>query len=286
MENEPEKLTVIPERVIYILLKQIMYLQNDFAYFKNNAGLNNSEYGVPEKDLGIKDAGDDTPLQNMDIKGAGTNPSLQDLDIKGAGINPSLQDLGINHLVQQLSLLSGKANAEELLHSLFEYNLISAIKQYITNGNGQNTLFQYYSDFGKAVTQTNAATLLANNAAANLPLEDTYILPKEIPVEQTSITLVYLYLHLNRLLPHNSKQDLYKNVAKELLFLHNNGPSKQTQLREASGISVSGFAKHLPKLIKVGLIKELPKKNYELTEKSINIMREALRRMYPNPPVA
>ncbi len=39
MENVEEKLSIDERKIIHILLKQLMYQQNEFTYFKNKAGL-------------------------------------------------------------------------------------------------------------------------------------------------------------------------------------------------------------------------------------------------------
>ncbi len=298
METTEEKLSIDERKIIDILLKQLMVLKNDCAYFKNKAGLNNNfdtpsevHLGIndalcppPHIDLGVNDVIDTPSNVRFGINNALDAPSNVQLGINNVldtssnfqlGINdvlypPSQVDVGTNNLTEALSHLGVGTNRAGLLYSIFERQLIIALDQYIKIGGGANTLFYYYSDFVKAVNETNLIASKVKEAVNNLPLEETHVLPAEIPANDDTLTV--LELHLRGHLAERSRREVYENVALEILYLHNNGKAKQAQLRKVTGISVSGFAKHIRRLKQYGLIKELPSKNYALSEKSIHIL--------------
>ncbi len=185
--------------------------------------------------------------------------------------NPK-KSIAINNLVVALSAMEGTTNDADWLYSFFEEALINAIEEYIRNGNGQATLYTFYADFLEAIADKNSLEERPKEAKTILRLEDTHILPMEIPAD--AVSLIMLSAALNGHLSVSSKQNMYLNIALELLFLHNTGTAKQAQLIKVTGMSTSGFAKHLPKVIQYGLIKALPSKNYALTDKSIYILLE------------
>ena len=298
METTEEKLSIDERKIIDILLKQLMVLKNDCAYFKNKAGLNNALDTSSEVHLGINDAlcppsniqlgiNDtlDTPSNvqsgindaldapsnvQLGIKDVLDTPSNVQLGIKDVLYPPSHVDLGTNNLIEALSHIGTDANRAILLYSFFEQQLIIALDQYINMGSGANTLYYYYSDFVKAVNETNLIASKVKEAVNNLPLEETHVLPAEIPANDDTLTV--LELHLRGYLSERSRMEVYENTALEMLYLHNNGKAKQAQLREVTGISVSGFAKHIRRLKQYGLIKELPSKYYALSDKSIHVL--------------
>ena len=286
MDNVAEKLNIDKEKIIHILLKHLMLQRNELAYLNNKVGLNNADYSNTDKHIGINNAdGSNTEkhigINNTDgsntVKQIGINSADKSSMDKQIGINNADESstdkhIGINNIVYALSTKEGTANRANGLYSVFEQKLINALEQYIKNGTGQNSLFNYYSDFEQAVAETNSLADKLKDALNNLRIEDTHILPTKLSADNASLSKLEaaLYGHL----PHNSKHDLYYNVALEMLLLHNTGMAKQTTLREITGLSVSGFSKHLPRLIQFGLIKELPSKNYALTEKSKHILLE------------
>ncbi len=298
MENVEEKLSIDERKIIHILLKQLMYQQNEFTYFKNKAGLqlldnaivvngDGSKHllkAIPEKEEGSnhlpepmlkKEGGSNHLPKPTPEKKDGSNHLSEPTLKKEDGSNllpkptPEKED-GSNHLSEAMLKKEDGSNRDVWLYTVFEQELIIALGQYINNGNGQNSLYSFYTDFVEAVEQKNEAAIKMKEAEKNLTLEDTHLLPAEITVDKNAISLVGLYLYSH--LPHNTNGQLYSKVALEVLYMHNNGKAKQSQLHELTGISVSGFAKHLRRLKQYDLIKELPSKYYALSDKSIHVL--------------
>ena len=184
---------------------------------------------------------------------------------------PEKED-GSNHLSEAMLKKEDGSNRDVWLYTVFEQELIIALGQYINNGNGQNSLYSFYTDFVEAVEQKNGAALKMKEAEKNLTLEDTHLLPAEITVDDKVIGRLTNALRKHFL--KNAPWDLVRKTARELLHLHNHGKATTIQLREVAGLSVSGIAKHLPKLQRADLIKKHPPGNYALTEKSIHILLE------------
>ena len=83
-----------------------------------------------------------------------------------------------------------------------------------------------------------------------------------------------LEIALRDYLPRNSRKDLHRKVAYEMLHLYNYKQATTTELRELIGMSVAGYAKHLPKLMQYDLVKKQVPLKYVLTEKSNHILLE------------
>ncbi len=367
-DNETEQLNIEPDRIIYILLKHLMYLKNELAYANNKMSLirgdgyppdlkkeaNKSDGCPPDLRKGASKSDGCLPDSGMgENKSESCPPDLRKGASKSDGCPPDLRKgvfssemcpaflgkgifssemcpaylekgifsrdgspdnfekgifssemcpaflekgifssemcpaylekgifssegchpfpkKGIFSLVEALSDLGKGTNEADWLHSVFEQGLIKALDYYIKNGNGQNTLYTYYSDFVKAVAEKNSLPERLKKEATPVRIEDTHILPKEIPIDAYSTSPLEAALY--GCFPQNSKLEMRHHAAKELLFLHNAGKAKQTELRKLIGMSVSGFSKHLPRLIQYGLIKELPSKNYGLTDLSKQIL--------------
>lgn len=286
-DPEAEKIIIHPERIIHILLKHLMFLKNENAYFKNKAGLQ-----LPEN--AISDSGDGSKILLEDISeiGDGSKPLLEGIPGKGDGSKPLLAGIpemveGSKPLLEGISEkedgskplwggISGKGNGEKgnnWLYPAFEKELIMALEHYIKIGNGQNTLFGFYADFVEAVAQKNDEAIKKKEAEKQLKLEDTHILPVEIPVDAISVET--LSAAMREFLGKNVPRHLPKRIAFELLLLHNSGKATAAELRKVSELSEGGIAKHLPKMQRSGLIKKQPPLNYALTEKSKHILLKA-----------
>ena len=239
---------------------------------ENIIGINNSENGIAKNNIGIKNGENDIVENNIGVNnvenGIVENNLGKNNSVKGTVEN----DLGIKSVFNALSALNNNANAAILLYTVFERGLIDALNQYIKNGNGQNTLYSYYTYFVEAVEKRNLAASKPKETAMNIRLEDTHILPQQITADSHALTKLRAGLHGH--LPRTARWDLYENVARELLLLHNAGKATGTQLRNIAQLSVPGFAKHLPKLKRSGLIKKEPPSNYVLTEYSKHILLE------------
>ena len=314
MEQETEKLTIDERKIIDILLKQLMNIQNEFAYFKNKTGLQMLSGGISDLDDGskplfggISDLGDGSkPLLGSLIDlGDGSKPlfrdttylddgsktsfrgiadlddgskplsgSIADLDDGSKPSSGSIADLddGSKPLFTGISVNGNENKGDFWLYSVFEKELIIALKQYINNANGQNSLFDFYTDFEQAVAEKNAAVAKMKEAKIIFKLEDTHILPAEITVDNVSV--LKLSNALREYLALNAPRDLKNKMARELLYLHNFGKATTTQLREFTRQSVGGISKHLPKMRRTGFIKKQPPLNYALTEKSEHILLE------------
>ena len=286
IDTEVEKLNIDERKIIRILLKQLMYQQNELAYIKNKTGLNSENNGIGEKGEGSSSS--IMPVvKNKDGSSSFTEAVPKNKDGSSSSIMPVLEnkDGGSSVFMAVLENKDGgksifMAAAENKdgsksdfwLYTAFEQELINALEQYIKNGNGQNSLYSFYTDFEDAVEQKNMDAIKMKEAEKNLTLEDTHILPKGITVDDDTID--ELADTLRDHLPRTSPWKLYKTVACELLHLYNIGKASAAQMRGFAGLSVSGIAKHLPKLQRADLIKKQPPNNYVLTEKSIHILLE------------
>ena len=295
---ETEKLIIDSEKIIHILLKQLMYLKNENAYIRNKAGLNSLDDEALKNNIGAKPIINDAfenkiganSLSNEASKNnIGANSIINDALENKMGANSlyneaSKNNIGAKHLIndapenkvgdksvfEALPALNGKGNTEIMLYTVFEQGLISALEQYIKTGDGQKTLYNYYAGFVEAVTDKNMEAAKMKEAAKNVILEDTHILPELIQIDVPSLEKlkVALYGHL----PRTAMKDLYENVAYELFYLHNFGKATGTELRKSGILSKPGFTKHLTKLKEYGLIKKQPPSNYVLTENSKHIL--------------
>lgn len=92
-DNDTEKLIILPEKIIQILLKEIMVLKNENAYITNKAGMQLFEMGLgddkddsylPTKGTSAKDGGSNLLLKTMEEKLDGdlllSKPILQEDD--------------------------------------------------------------------------------------------------------------------------------------------------------------------------------------------------------------
>ena len=298
MEQETEQLTINERKIIDILLKHLMDLQNEFAYFKNKVGLQ-----LPDDDISARRQGSKHLLSDESLLLDGSKHSISDesllpdgskhflsgesllpdgskYSLSGESLLPdgskhslsgeSLLPEGSKHFLSGESLLSEGSNRAVWLHKVFEQRLIEALEQYIKIGNGQNSLYSFYTDFEEAVAQKNEQEMKMKEAAKQIPLEDTHNLPTIIPIDVSSVAKVRNALvgHL----PPSANHRQRETVAKELLGLHNAGKATAAQISEFGGLSLTGIAKHLPRMQRADLIKKQPPCNYALTEKSKHIL--------------
>ena len=300
LDTEVEKLNIDERKIIHILLKQLMYQQNEMAYIRNKAGLNMYDNSIAGKRDGSKTLsegiaakrdgsktlsegiaekrdGSKTLSEGIAGKRDGSKTLSEGIVEKRDGSKTLTEGIvgkrdGSKTLFGGIAGNEGAGNGDVWLYTVFEQELIEALEQYIKNGNGQNSLYGFYTDFEDAVEQENAAATKLKETEKDLKLENTHVLPTEIMVDNEAVWM--LTNTLRAYVPKSSNRDSYKNIANELLLLHNIGKATATQLREAAAMSVGGIAKHLPKLQRAGFIKKQPPGNYALTEKSKHILLE------------
>ena len=200
--------------------------------------------------------------------------SNNDLSDGAKGAIYGNQDLseGAKGALDGIPILPIEGNGGALLYSVFEKGLLNALDDYIKNGNGQNTLFTFYTDFVEAVEAQNLAAAKSKDATTILLLEDTHTLPLQITTTGTSFARFGEALNTN--LPRHFNGEMYKTLAHELLLLHNAGKATSSELSGFSGLSAAGHRKHLTKLVSLGLIKRQAPWNYVLTDKSNHILLE------------
>ncbi len=296
--NEAEKLNIIPEKIIQILLKHLMILKNENAYLKNKLDINSYSEGFPKNKVGINSRSEPIPENRDGIKSSSTDipkngnrektsstgipenrvgvkTSSEAIPENKVGINSSsiyIPEIGnsIQSFLKALAALQNWDNSENIPYHIFEDKLITALEEYLKTGDRQQSLYTFYLDFLKAIEERNS-NAEKNRASVIAPrIEDTHTLPSKITIDKA--TLKRLEAALHGYLPRTAMHDLYTNVAKELLCLHNNGKATGNELRTIAGLSTGGFAKHLPKLKRMGLIKKLPPGNYILTETSTQLL--------------
>jgi hypothetical protein len=239
---------------------------------KNRVGINNVSEVIPKNRDGINIVPEAIPKNrdgiNNDIEGISKNR----VGVKDVFEDISKSSIGINDVSEALSNLNADTNGNDLLHTVFEKELLKALEEYLKNGDGQTTLYDFYTDFVEAVAKQNSDAAKARDTAVNLRLEDTHYLPAKIAYKDDSITKLMTALHGH--LPNFARKDLYRKVAIELINLQSLGKATSTEIREFTGMSVTGFAKHLPKLMRYGLIKKQAPLNYVLTDVSNHIFLE------------
>ena len=257
-------------KIIHILLKHLMDLKNETAFLKNKLALNSSDDDLPENKVGtknvqngIKEKEDGTHIVNNGIKEKEEGTHCLTEGIK------EIKD-GTKSVMDGISILGTDGNGGTLLYSVFEKGLKMALEDYIKNGDGQNSLYRFYTHFEEAVEAQNLATAKIKDDASNVRLEDTHELPAEIPVDTASINKFRGVLR-----PHLQKRNassVNATVSRELLLLHNAGKATGAELRGFSGLSEAGFKKHLPNLKRYGLVEKQPPLNYVLTDKVNHIL--------------
>ncbi len=237
---------------------------------EKNIGTNDSVLGIKEKNIGTNDS-----ILGITQKDIGTNNVMDGIKEKVIGTNNvtgSLSEIkiGTKSVMEAFPILKADGNGGALLYSVFEKELIKALEDYIKNGDGQNSLYKFYTDFEEAVEEQNSDATKIKDAESNVRLEDTHVLPVEIPVDATSINKFSGLVR--RYLPHKAGKGVNKTIGKELLLLHNAGKANGATLRGFSGLSEAGFKKHLPNLKRYGFIKKQPPSNYVLTDQTNHIL--------------
>jgi hypothetical protein len=300
MEQEIEKLSINERKIIDILLKQLMNIQNEFAYFKNKVGLQLSNNAITDfgdggnivldaigknedggnigpDAIGKKEDGGNIFLDAIAKNEDGGN-SVSDAIAKNEdGGNIVLDAIakkedGGNFVLDAIAKKEDGGNSDIRLYADFEQQLSKALKQYITNSDGQNSLYAFYKNFEQSVTEKNRAIALLKESKNNLILEDTHYLPAQIPYNND--TVLSLTSALRPHLLKNVPAHTLSYIVSELLLLHNLGKAKAKELRGLTNQAESGMSKHLLRLQKIGFIKKQPPGNYVLTDKSKHILLE------------
>lgn len=95
-------------------------------------------------------------------------------------------------------------------------------------------------------------------------------------IEADTTNVIKLAKHLRQFLPATKQHHALSIIARELLLLYNASRASSHELRKAAGLSKPGFAKHLPKLKRRGLIANAPPLKYKLTDYS----REMIEKVF------
>ena len=120
------------------------------------------------------------------------------------------------------------------------------------------------SDFNTVAETGSTVKTGMGNAAVNLPTH----------IEVNSANLTKLAQVLRQYYPATKQRDAINIIARELLLLHNTSRATAKELRREAGLSKPGFAKHLPKLRRRGLIVKEPPLKYRLSEMSLGIIEK------------
>jgi len=255
------------------IIRNYLGINNDITGIsRNDIGINNDITGISRNDLGINN-----DIIGIPSSGDGIKNGFIDIDVESLGIKTDfnqIQDdnLGIKTVLETLSNKAMEANGVVSIYTIFEKSLLNELEQYIKNGNGKATLYNFYTDFVYAIEMVNSDAEKAKNKAVTVRLEDTHTLAQNISYEGDSLSK--LRAALKGHLPRNVSIGLYRIIALELLFLYNYKKATVNQLRDFTGHSVAGYAKHLPKLMEYGFVKKQPPLNYVLTNKSLHILLE------------
>ncbi len=242
----------------------------------SNNDLSNGAKGANHSDNDLSNGAKGAIHSNQDLSdGAkGTVHSDKDLSNGAKGAIYSNNDLsdGAKGALDALSVLTINENGGNLLYSVFEQELLIALEDYIKNGDGQTTLYEFYEDFLAAIEAKNLAAAKTKAAAINTLLEDTHSLPAQITTAGTSFSTLKFALQGHY--PQAFNTDMYHTLAHELLLLHNAGKATSAELRGFGGLSPAGFRKHLTKIVSLNLIKRQAPSHYVLTSHSHHILLE------------
>jgi hypothetical protein len=121
------------------------------------------------------------------------------------------------------------------------------------------------NDFNTHAKTGNASAKSLGSAAATV----------RAAIEINNDNVVKLSKALQQFFPHTRQRNAISTIAHELLYLHNATHATSKELRKEAGLSKPGFAKHLPKLKRRGLVVYVPPKKYKLTALSRSIIADA-----------
>ena len=310
-----EKIILNHEKITLIMLKHLMLLKDKKAFVSHYSDItsfeelvngkineNNALYGdadrningifkkknaVESSDSGIienKDADDKSDNGSItsgyasDISDSDTNKNKGAIVINDKGVNQNKNavDSGSNSIKADFYSLLKVRNepiAHQLVYEVFEQELITAMEGFSKTDNGQHSLYSFYQNFIKTLDEINMHDERTNPRQVTLNMEETHYLPGQITVEGTA--MIKLRHELQKLFPPRIARIIAKSIAGELANLHNHGKASGSDLRKWSGLSKSGFSKHLPKLQSMGFIIRQPPRMYVLTEKSKLLLLKA-----------
>jgi hypothetical protein len=177
-----------------------------------------------------------------------------------------------NFVLRAIAEMEVPSIKDNLIYELFEKGLMNAMDEYTQNAAGNYTLYHYYSDFLNVINNKNTADEKKEQAKNMLQITDTHILPTQIAVD--IIALTKLKAALRKHLLARTKQDMYHNLANELLLLHNNEKCTSTELHNVTGMTTDGFKKHLANIQRLNFIRKQAPLKYVLTEHSKRILLE------------
>ena len=245
-----------------------IHLENGITQKK--VGTNNVNNGIKEKEDGTIHL--ENGITQKEVGANNVNNGIKEKEEGTHCLTEGIKEIkdGTKSVMDGISILGTDGNGGTLLYSVFEKGLKMALEDYIKNGDGQNSLYRFYTHFEEAVEAQNLATAKIKDDASNVRLEDTHELPAEIPVDTASINKFRGVLR-----PHLQKRNassVNATVSRELLLLHNAGKATGAELRGFSGLSEAGFKKHLPNLKRYGLVEKQPPLNYVLTDKVNHIL--------------
>ena len=214
-------------------------LSGDQSYLEEGSKLLSG--AIPLKDDGSKLLSGVVPLKEDGSKLlSGVVPLIEDGSKLLSG---GVTDVGKGSklLFEGIPLVEEGSKGNAWLYSFFEEELVKALEQYIKNGNGESSVYDFYEDFVEAVAQKNAADKKRDETVIILKLEDTHALPVEIPAD--SVNVEKLANRLCIYLQAHAPWDMRQKIAREFLLLHNSGKATITELRAISlGIPITSPA--------------------------------------------
>ncbi|MEI6489948.1 MAG: MarR family winged helix-turn-helix transcriptional regulator [Bacteroidota bacterium] len=310
-----EKIILNHEKITFIMLKHLMLLKDKKAFVSHFADItsfeelvngkineNNALDGDADRTINGRiekkntvESSDGGIIENNDAddkhdNGSITSKYASDMFDRGGNVNKdtiAINDNGINQNNNAVDSINSSLKADfysllkvrnepiahQLVYEVFEQELITAMEEFSKTDNGQHSLYSFYQNFIKTLDEINTHDERTNPRQVTLNMEETHYLPGQIAVEGTG--MISLRHQLQKLFPPRVARKIAKSMAGELANLHNHGKASGSELRKWSGLSKSGFSKHLPKLQSMGFIIKQPPRKYVLTEKSKLLLLKA-----------
>ncbi|HLG34568.1 MAG TPA: hypothetical protein VI757_06765 [Bacteroidia bacterium] len=252
LKNEVQRLTA----VIDILINHIAILKRENDILKSEHGIKTVPNAMSEKMDGIN-SGETPIVKKMDGINSDETPILKNMDGINSGETPIVKKMdGIN---------SGETPIVKNMDGISSGETLKS--------ENKDCIKPVSSDISEMEERIKLAVYGMPETVTPPPAPETPVrktAPKHIEVDDEAIDT--LAMHLRKVFHVRTSDGKLRNVAKELLFLHNSGKGLGHDLRREARLSKPGFAKHLPTLHRHGLIQKGEKRFYHLTEFSKQLM--------------
>jgi hypothetical protein len=231
-------------QIITVLLDQINLLKKEISEMRSDGGIKQdkpsvvrSYEGSPQLNPSVVRLNSGLPqLNDSIVMSDNGSPQLIPSTVRSDNSSPQLND----------SIVRSNGNSPQLIPSTVRSN----------NG----------------LPQLNSSNVYpVNNATMYSESHSNTTIP---PVEINEINYVRLGIKLRKYFhPRIRRESLY-GLACELLLAHNNRAVTSEELRKASGLSESGFAKHFPFIKRKNFVRKVGIKKYGIGSEGIRLIQE------------